>query len=40
MKGEGVGCTIVPPMVRMVTHVDISDDDVETALAAWRRVAG
>jgi len=22
----------------MVTHLDISDDDVETALAAWRAV--
>jgi threonine aldolase len=40
IKEEGVGCTIVPPRVRMVTHVDISDGDVETALAAWRRVAG
>jgi threonine aldolase len=40
MKEEGVGCTIVPPRVRMVTHVDISDEDVETALAAWRTVGG
>jgi threonine aldolase len=39
MKEEGVGCTIVHPKVRMVTHVDISDEGVETALAAWRRIA-
>ena len=37
---EGVGCTISPPRVRMVTHVDISDEAVETALAAWRNLAG
>ena len=36
MKEEGVGCTIVPPRVRMVTHVDITDEDIETALTAWR----
>jgi threonine aldolase len=39
MKEEGVGCTIVPPRVRMVTHVDISDEDIEAAIGAWRRVA-
>jgi threonine aldolase len=40
MQGEGVGCTTgPPPTVRMVTHVDISDEDVETALAAWKTVA-
>jgi len=39
LKAEGVGCTPVPPRVRMVTHVGISDRDVEEALAAWRRVA-
>jgi threonine aldolase len=39
MQEEGVGCTVAPPRVRMVTHVGISDEDVETALAAWRRVA-
>jgi isocitrate lyase len=36
----GVGCTIVPPRVRLVTHVDITDEDVETAIAAWRALAG
>jgi threonine aldolase len=39
MKEEGLGCTIVPPRVRMVTHVDISDEDIEAAVGAWRRVA-
>jgi threonine aldolase len=38
MKEQGVGATIVPPKVRMVTHVDITDEDIETALAAWRTV--
>jgi threonine aldolase len=36
---EGVGATFVSGKVRMLTHVDISDEDVETAIAAWRRVA-
>jgi threonine aldolase len=39
MKDEGVGCTLSTPKVRMVTHVDISDEDVETALAAWMAIA-
>jgi threonine aldolase len=33
----GVGATISGGKVRMVTHVDVSDEDVETAIAAWRR---
>lgn len=36
MKEQGVGCTVAPPRVRMVTHVGISDEDVESALSAWR----
>ena len=36
---EGVGCTIVRPRVRMVTHLDISDQDIDTALTVWRTVA-
>ncbi len=36
---EGVGCTISPPKVRMVTHVDVSDADIESALTAWRTIA-
>jgi threonine aldolase len=34
----GVGATISGGKVRMVTHVDVSDDGVETAIAAWRQV--
>lgn len=40
LKEQGVGCTIVPPRVRMVTHLGISDEDVDTALKAWRALAG
>jgi threonine aldolase len=40
MMDEGVGCTIEAGKVRMVTHLGIDDEDVETALAAWRNVAG
>jgi threonine aldolase len=29
---------LVSGKVRMVTHVDITDQDVETAIAAWRTV--
>jgi threonine aldolase len=36
LAGLGVGATIAGPFVRMVTHVDVSDEDVRTALAAWR----
>jgi len=40
MMDDGVGCTIEAGKVRMVTHLGIDDEDVETALAAWRNVAG
>ncbi len=39
LRDLGVGATYVSGKVRMVTHVDIDDDDVQTALAAWRAVA-
>ncbi len=39
MEDEGVLTTFVSGKVRMVTHVDISDEDIDAALAAWRRVA-
>lgn len=39
MMDEGVGCTIEAGKVRMVTHLGIDDEDVETALAAWLNVA-
>jgi threonine aldolase len=38
LEGEGVGATIVSGRVRMLTHVDIADEDVETAIAAWKAV--
>jgi threonine aldolase len=39
LEDEGVGATFVSGKVRMLTHVDISDEDVETAIAAWRGLA-
>jgi threonine aldolase len=39
LEAEGVRSTLVSGKVRMVTHVDVSDRDVETAIAAWRRLA-
>ena len=38
LRGEGVLVTTVAGKVRMLTHVDVSDADVDAALAAWRRV--
>lgn len=39
LEGHGIGASVVSGKVRMVTHVDIADEDVETAIAAWRAVA-
>ncbi len=39
LEERGVGATFVSGKVRMVTHVDITDQDIETAIAAWRAVA-
>ena len=39
LEAEGVGATLVSGKVRMVTHIDISDGDVELAVEAWRRLA-
>lgn len=39
LEAGGVGGTLVSGKVRMVTHVDISDGDVELAVEAWRRLA-
>ena len=36
---EGVLVTIVAGRVRMVTHLDVDERDVDVALAAWRKVA-
>jgi threonine aldolase len=38
LEGEGVGATLVSGKVRMVTHVNVADEDVETAIAAWRAI--
>lgn len=38
LAAAGVGVTISGGRLRMVTHVDVADDDVEAALAAWRQV--
>jgi threonine aldolase len=38
LEKEGVGATFVSGKVRMVTHVDVNDQDIETAIAAWRTV--
>jgi threonine aldolase len=39
LEEHGVGASVVSGKVRMVTHVDIADEDIETAIAAWRAVA-
>ena len=39
LAAEGVLVTMVGGRIRMLTHVDITADDVQTALRAWRRVA-
>src|SRR5262252_7388843 len=39
LAAEGILVTTVGGRVRMLTHVGISAADVDTALAAWRRVA-
>src|SRR5918999_3968800 len=38
LRDEGVLATIVAGQVRMLTHVDVSADDVEKAIAAFRRL--
>jgi threonine aldolase len=39
LAAEGVLVTTVPGRVRMLTHVNITADDVAAALAGWRRAA-
>jgi len=39
LAAEGVLVTMVSGKVRMLTHRDVSASDIETALAAWRRVS-
>ena len=38
LKSEGVLTTFVAGKVRMLTHVDVSERDVDAAVAAWRSV--
>ena len=38
LKAEGVLATMVAGKVRMLTHVDVSPQDVDGAIEAWRRV--
>ncbi len=40
LEREGVGVSNVSGKVRMVTHVDVDDDDIDTAIAAWRVALG
>jgi threonine aldolase len=39
LQAEGVLVTMVAGKVRMLTHVNIGDADIDAALGAWRRVA-
>jgi len=39
LRREGVLATIVAGKVRMLTHRDVTADDVERAIDAWRRIA-
>jgi threonine aldolase len=39
LAAEGVLVTTIGDRIRMLTHVDISADDIDAALAAWRRAA-
>ncbi len=36
----GVGATYVAGKVRMLTHLDVDDEGLEFAIAAWRSIAG
>jgi hypothetical protein len=38
LAAEGVLVTMVAGKIRMLTHVDIGDGDVDAAIGAWRRV--
>jgi threonine aldolase len=39
LADDGILVTTVGGRVRMLTHVDVDERDIDTALAAWRRVA-
>ncbi|MGH2724157.1 MAG: threonine aldolase family protein [Actinomycetota bacterium] len=40
LRAEGVLASVVTGRVRMLTHLDVSAEDVDKAVAAWRRLAG
>jgi threonine aldolase len=40
LREEGVLVTQVAGKVRMLTHLDVTADDVDEAVAVWRRLAG
>jgi threonine aldolase len=39
LRDEGVLATMVAGRVRMVTHLDVSGEDVDAAIEAWRRIS-
>jgi threonine aldolase len=39
LREEGVLVTMVAGKVRMVTHLDVSAEDIEVAIEAWRRIS-
>jgi threonine aldolase len=39
LKKAGVLVSMVGPRVRMLTHVDVSEADIDDAIAAWQRLA-
>jgi threonine aldolase len=39
LESHGVGAVPVGDAVRMVTHVDVDDDDIAVAIDAWRAIA-
>jgi threonine aldolase len=39
LRAEGVMATIVAGKVRMLTHLDVSAEDVDAAIGAWRRLS-
>ena len=39
LRQEGVLATMVAGRVRMVTHLDVTEGDIERAVGAWRRVS-
>jgi threonine aldolase len=39
LAASGVGAVPIPGGVRMVTHLDVDDDGITTAIDAWRAIA-